>query len=175
MNLKDTSWVRNLLVTLGAFWLSLQVVVLFAWLFGRLNNRVIYGDGVLDAIAMGVMTSLGRDVAAALAAALVTLSAASQKPERWAFIVAILAGVRQEIRPVAHGLHTTRDDDGAVAGFDCLRRECDSFQPEPHTLLIVMAPTSGASPPNRCLPRRVLTEPGRDDVAHDALVNLLRL
>jgi hypothetical protein len=90
MNVKDTAWVRNLLVTLGAFWLSLQTVVLFAWLFGRLNNGVIYGDGVLDAILMGVMTSMGRAVAAALAAGLVTLSAASQKPERWAIIIATL-------------------------------------------------------------------------------------
>lgn len=90
MNIKDTSWVRNLLVALGAFWLSLQVVVLFAWLFGRLNSEITYRDGVLDAIAMGMMTSMGRAVAAALAAGLVTLAAAGPKPERWAFIVAIL-------------------------------------------------------------------------------------
>jgi hypothetical protein len=90
MNLKDGPGVRNLLITLGAFWLSLQVVVLFAWLFGRLNSGITYRDGVFDEIAMGVMTSMGRATAAALAAALVTLAAAGPKPERWAFIVAIL-------------------------------------------------------------------------------------
>jgi hypothetical protein len=45
---------------------------------------------VLDAIAMGVMDSMGRAIAAALAAATVTLSATSKKPYRWAFVVAIL-------------------------------------------------------------------------------------
>lgn len=90
MNVRDVSWVRNLLITLGAFWLSLQVLVLFDWLFGRLNSGISYGDGVLDAIAMGLMTSMGRAMAAAFAAALVTLAAAGSKPERWAFIVAVL-------------------------------------------------------------------------------------
>jgi len=90
MNARYLPWVRNLLITLGAFWLSLHVVVLFALLFGRLNRGVIYGDGVLDALAMGVMTSMGRAVAAALAAALVTLAVDAKKPERWAFTVAIL-------------------------------------------------------------------------------------
>ena len=90
----DTSWARNFLITLGAFWLSLQVVVLFAWLFGRLNGGIIYGNSVPDAIAMGMMTSMGRAVAAALAAAIVTLAVASQKPERWAFMVAILYAVK---------------------------------------------------------------------------------
>jgi hypothetical protein len=94
MNAKVTPWVRNLVITLGVFWLSLQIVVLFTWLFGRLSNGVIYGDGVLDAIAMGVMDSIGRAMAAALAAATVTLSATSQKPHRWAFVVAILYVVR---------------------------------------------------------------------------------
>jgi hypothetical protein len=84
------TWVRNLLITLGAFWLSLHVVVLFSLLFGRLNRGVIYGDRALDALAMGMMTSMGGAVAAALAAALVTLAVVAQKPERWAFIVAIL-------------------------------------------------------------------------------------
>lgn len=90
MNVWDRSWVRNLLITLGAFWLSLQGMVLFVWLFGRLDSGIIYGDSVPDAIAMGMMTAMGRAVAAALAAAIVTLAVASQKPERWAFIVAIL-------------------------------------------------------------------------------------
>jgi hypothetical protein len=98
MNGRCLPWVRNLLITLGAFWLSLQALVLFAWLFGRLNSRAIYGDGVLDAIAMGVMTSMGRAMTAALAAAIVALSAAGPKPERWAFIVAALYVVDVPVR-----------------------------------------------------------------------------
>ena len=47
------------------------------------------------------------------------------------------------------------------------------FNPEPQTLLIVMAPVAGDSPPIDCgLSRRILPEPRRDDVAHDALVDL---
>jgi|HubBroStandDraft_1064217.scaffolds.fasta_scaffold1009423_1 hypothetical protein len=30
-----------------------------AWIFGKLHERIIYGDGVLEAIATGIMTSLG--------------------------------------------------------------------------------------------------------------------
>jgi hypothetical protein len=82
--------VQNILISFGVFWLSLSMVVPLAWLFGKLNDRVIYGDGVLDAIAMGFMTSLGRDFAAILAGVLVTLTVAGRKPERWAFIIAVL-------------------------------------------------------------------------------------
>jgi len=39
-----------------------------------------------------------------------------------------LASIRQKIRCVGHGLHATGDDDGAVSGLDCLRRERDCFQ-----------------------------------------------
>jgi hypothetical protein len=81
---------RNVLISLGAFWLSVWMVVPFAWLFGKLNDRIIYGDSVLAAIAMGVMTSLGRAVAAGVAGWIVTLTTAGRKPERWAFIIAIL-------------------------------------------------------------------------------------
>jgi hypothetical protein len=92
------SKVRNLLISLGAFWLSLQLTVLFAWFFGKLNERVTYGDSVFAAIAMGVMTSMGRALAAALAAVLVTLLAISPKPHRWAFIVALLYLVAPPVR-----------------------------------------------------------------------------
>jgi hypothetical protein len=93
---------QKLLITFGAFWLSLQTVVLFAWIFGKLNTGVIYGDGVLDAIAMGVMTSMGRALAAALGTAIVALSIDSPKPERWAFIVAFLYVSGTAIRLLLH-------------------------------------------------------------------------
>lgn len=37
-----------------------------ASLTGKINDRIIYGDSLLDAIAMGVMTSMGRAVAASV-------------------------------------------------------------------------------------------------------------
>lgn len=68
------------------------------WLFSKATDGIIYGDGVLDAIAMGVMTSLGRTLAAIVAGALVTLTAAGRKPERWALIVATLYAIDQPVR-----------------------------------------------------------------------------
>jgi hypothetical protein len=53
---------------------------------------------VLNAIAMGMMSSLGRSFAAMLAAAPVTLTIAGRKPERWAFIIAILYVVDAPVR-----------------------------------------------------------------------------
>jgi hypothetical protein len=89
---------RNVLISLGVFWLSLWIVVPLAWLFGKLNNGIIYGDSVLAAIGMGVMTSLGRAVAASVAGWIVTVTAAGRKPEHWAFIVAILYVVDAPVR-----------------------------------------------------------------------------
>jgi hypothetical protein len=82
--------VQNILISCGVFWLSAWMVVPLAWIFGKLNERIIYGDGVLDALAMGIMTSLGRSSAAALAGVIVSLAVAGRKPERWAFLVAVL-------------------------------------------------------------------------------------
>jgi hypothetical protein len=83
-------WVRNLLITFGAFWLSRLLVVLLSRPFLAVNNGITYGDSWLDAIALGIMTSMGRALAAAVGAGLVVFFAASPKPERWASIVAVL-------------------------------------------------------------------------------------
>jgi len=92
------SWVRNLLVSFGAYWLSLEISVVFAWLFLSLTNGIVYRQSVLSAIAMGLWISMGRAVAAAFAGALVTFLAASKRPERWAFVVAILYVVDSQWR-----------------------------------------------------------------------------
>jgi hypothetical protein len=82
---------RNLLISFGVFWLSLWPVGLLAGFFQKLNEGIRYGDSLYSGIAMGVMTSLGRTVAAIIAGVLVTLMAASsRKPERWAIVVATL-------------------------------------------------------------------------------------
>src|ERR1700756_4601359 len=85
------SWARNLLISIGAFWISRQTVVLTSWLFGMATNGVIYHDvGVFSAIAIGAMDGMGRAVSAAFGAAIVTFFATGQKPHRWAVVVALL-------------------------------------------------------------------------------------
>ena len=50
-----------------------------------------------------------------------------------------------------------------------------AFSPEPQTLLIVIAATSGSqAAAERGLPGRILAEAGGDHVAHDDFVDLLR-
>jgi len=93
------AWFRNLLISLGAFWFSLEIGVLITIPLAMLNNGRIYHDGVLDAIAEGLMTSMGMALGAVLAATLVMLAVLSLKPQRWAFLVAVLYVTR------AHGRH----------------------------------------------------------------------
>jgi hypothetical protein len=94
--------VRNILITFGVFWLSLWTVAPLVWLFSKLNAGIIYGDSVLEAIAMGAMTSMGRSVAAILAGLLVTFTADGRKPERWALAIATLYVIDA---PVRHHWH----------------------------------------------------------------------
>ena len=51
---------------------------------------------------MGAMTSMGRSVAAIIAGLLVTFAASGRKPERWAFVVALLYVIDA---PVRHHWH----------------------------------------------------------------------
>ena len=90
--------IRNIFICFGVFWVSVWLVVPLAWQFSKLTDGIVYGDGVLNAIAMGIMSSLGRSFAAMLAAAAVTLTIAGRKPERWAFIIAILYVVDAPVR-----------------------------------------------------------------------------
>jgi hypothetical protein len=75
--------VRDVLICFGVFWLSEWLIAPFGWLFGRLADRIIFEDGVLGAIALGIMLSLGRAFAAVVAGALATLTVSGRKPERW--------------------------------------------------------------------------------------------
>ena len=65
--------IRNILISFGAFWLSLWTVAPLGWPFSKLNTGMVYGDGVLSNLAMGLMTSMGRTLAAILAGVLVTV------------------------------------------------------------------------------------------------------
>jgi hypothetical protein len=84
------SHIKNLLISFLAFWLSLRAVVPLSILLGKLTDRVVYDDGFLGAISMGMMTSLGRTLCAVLAAVLVWIFADNMKRLRWTFVVAIL-------------------------------------------------------------------------------------
>jgi hypothetical protein len=93
---------RNILISFGAFWLSVWTLTPLVWLSSKLNNKIIYGDSVLEAIAMGAMTSMGRSVGAIIAGLLVTFTVDGRKPERWAFVVAALYVIDV---PVRHHWH----------------------------------------------------------------------
>jgi hypothetical protein len=85
-----TRIVRNILVAFGAYYLSLWTAPLFSWPFDKLNVHFTYSGSLLSAVMMGVMTSMGRAVSATVAVAIVCVSADSETPERWAYIVAVL-------------------------------------------------------------------------------------
>jgi hypothetical protein len=85
------SAIRNLLISFGVFWLSIWV----AWVlqrpsYDRLINAVVRDETVLSGLAMGVLSSMGRTVAAVLAGVLVTVVIAGRKSELWTLIVAVL-------------------------------------------------------------------------------------
>lgn len=89
---------QNILISFGVFWLSLWVAAILALPLGKVNDGVVYGEGVFSAIAMGVMSSLARTLAAILAGVLVTAIIANHKSELWALIVAILYVVDAPVR-----------------------------------------------------------------------------
>jgi hypothetical protein len=93
------SGIRNALISFGVFWLSLWM----AWIlqlpsYDRLINAVVRDETVLSALAMGVLSSMGRMVAAVLAGVLVTVIVASPRSELWALVVAVLYVVDAPVR-----------------------------------------------------------------------------
>jgi len=92
------SVIRNILIAFGVFWLSLWVAALLGWPFSKLGDGIVYGDSMLSAIAMGVMSSLNRTVAAILAGILVTLTLDHRKSEFWALIVGVLYVIDAPVR-----------------------------------------------------------------------------
>jgi uncharacterized membrane protein (DUF4010 family) len=92
------STVRNILICCGMFWLSLWGAALLTPSFSKLNDGIVYGDGVLSALAMGVMSSMGRTLAAVVAGVCVALIISSRKPEIWAVIVGALYVIASPVR-----------------------------------------------------------------------------
>jgi hypothetical protein len=92
------SAIRNVLICFGVFWLWLWVAAVLARLLVTLNDGIVYRDGVLSALAMGVMSSMGRTLAAVVAGILITVVVTSQKSELWALVVAALLVVDAPVR-----------------------------------------------------------------------------
>jgi hypothetical protein len=55
-----------------------------------LTDKITYGDGAFDAIAMGIMESLPMMVGVGLAGVCVTFVASGPRPERWAIVIGLL-------------------------------------------------------------------------------------
>lgn len=103
------AWSRNLLISIGAFWISRQPVVLFAWLVGKVNTGIMYGDSFVAALGLGVMNGMGRAICAGLGAAVVAFWATGRRPHRWALVVALLYAVAA--RPHYHYVRPTTNWD----------------------------------------------------------------
>jgi hypothetical protein len=84
------------------------------------------------------------------------------------------ARLRQKIRSVGHRFHAARNDHGTVSRLHRLRRESHCFQSGAANLVDCHGTCRGRQSAEDCgLPRGILSESGGDDVAHDALVNLI--
>jgi hypothetical protein len=103
---------RNVLIAFGASWLSLLTVPWLSLAFGKLNSKITYDSVWFEAIAMGMMTSMGRAFAASLAAVITTTAVDARKPERWALIVAALYLFDAPIRYGARHIAPTAWDRG---------------------------------------------------------------
>jgi len=88
------SCLRNALIAAGFYWVSTWAIVPLAILFGKFDQRIVYGDSILAAILMGVMLSLARAVAAGAAGICITLVADGKRPEFWAIIPSVLYATR---------------------------------------------------------------------------------
>jgi len=106
--------VRNTFISLGVFWLSITLALPLSFLFARLSGGIPYGRSILAALAMGVMLSLGRTCAAVLAGMFVALTAVGPRPERWAWLLAILYATDTPWR--SHWLHAATPWDRAWQG-----------------------------------------------------------
>ena len=84
-----------------------------------------------------------------------------------------LAGLREKIRSIGHRLHAAGDDDGSVLCLHSLCRKSDRFQSRATNFVDCHGTCGRRESAVDCgLTRWILSEPGSDDVAHDAFVDL---
>jgi hypothetical protein len=83
------STIRNFLICVGLLLLSGWLAILF-FPISHLTDGISHDENVIGAIATGFLDSLPQLFATAIAGVCITLTAIGRKPERWAFIIAIL-------------------------------------------------------------------------------------
>jgi hypothetical protein len=84
--------VRNILTAIGVYWLCSWLAFALAMI---LPNAHTYSDTPLTAVVFGIEMEMSSALVAAISGALVTLIATGKKPERWAFVIAVLAIIRR--------------------------------------------------------------------------------
>lgn len=85
------SWVRNALISCGAFLLSLWMAPLLGWSLPRIFNTLTLNDQTLfTAIVMGAFDSKEWIVAGVIAVVLVTLAIPGRNSHWWGLLVAAL-------------------------------------------------------------------------------------
>lgn len=82
--------VRNILISIGAFWLSVCLVAPFDWMFSKVTGRIMFGNGPFFKTEMGIMSSLGLAFAAMVGGSIATLTVDARKPQLWAVAIALL-------------------------------------------------------------------------------------
>lgn len=94
------SKVKNVFICFGVFWASIWVAGLLQWPLIKLVNinALVRDETVFSGIAMGVMSSLDRTLAAIVAGIVVVMIVSGRKTELWALIVAALYVVDAPVR-----------------------------------------------------------------------------
>ena len=93
--------VRNILISIGAFWLSVLFVAPFDRMFSKITDWIMFGNGPFLRTEMGIMSALGNAFAAMIGGSIVTLTVEARKPQLWAVVVVVLyvIDVLQQIQP----------------------------------------------------------------------------
>lgn len=81
--------IRNFLICVGVLALSGRLAILF-FPISHLTDGISHDENVIGAISTGFLESLPWLFATAIAGVCVTLTAIGRKPERWAFVIAVL-------------------------------------------------------------------------------------
>lgn len=85
------SWVQKTMISLGAFWLSLWVLApLIGWPLHKLTDQITYSDTIFNALALGIINSLDRTIAAIFAGVIIAIVISGRKSAFWSIIVAVL-------------------------------------------------------------------------------------
>jgi hypothetical protein len=82
--------VRNILISIGAFWLSVLFVAPFDRMFSKMTDWIMFENGPFFKTELGIMSSLGSAFAAMIGGSIATLTVDARKPQLWAVAIALL-------------------------------------------------------------------------------------